>query len=617
MDCAEEVALLKGEIGPLVGGEERLAFDLLNGRMIVNDIGATPDSAILAGVQRAGMSAEPWRPGGGSGTATRDDRARRRTLLTIVSGLAATAGFLAQLIQVGWKETLGHEVAGGVPTPILAQIFFAIAVAAAFWLVVPKAIGAVRRRSPDMNFLMTLAVIGAMVLGEWFEAGAVAFLFALSLELESWSLGRARRAVQALLDLSPPVARRIDAHGHEAMVSPSLLLPGDRLLVRPGERMPIDGVVLAGNGSVNQAPITGESLPAAKGPGDFVFAGSINLDGALTIEATKRPEETTLHHIIRLVEEAQTRRAPAERWVDGFARVYTPVILLMATLVAIVPPLVFAGAWGEWIYRALVLLVIGCPCALVISTPVCVVAALTRAARNGILIKGGAALEAPARLVAVAFDKTGTLTEGKLTLAEVVPMNGHDRTQLLSRAAALEAASNHPLAKAILAGAKAQGVVPAVDGSHQVVPGKGVHGTFEGREFWLGSHRYLEERGQETPEVHERLEALSADGHTVVVIGNDRHVCGFLTATDRLRPGARGALADLHALGIRPITLLTGDNLGTATAIARELGIDDIQADLAPADKVAAIESLVTRHARVAMVGDGINDAPALARATV
>ncbi|MDZ4805739.1 MAG: heavy metal translocating P-type ATPase [Candidatus Eisenbacteria bacterium] len=616
MDCAEEVALLRREIGPLVGGDDRLAFDLLNGRMIVSGAPATPESDILAGVRRAGMTAEPWRPGAAGG-AVRDGRARQRTRLTVVSGLGAMGGFIAQVALTGWTETLGHEAAGGPPTPLLAQCLFALAVAAAFWLVAPRAIAAVRRRSPDMNLLMTLAVIGAIALGEWFEAGSVAFLFALSLEMESWSLGRARKAVQSLLDLSPALARRVDAHGHEAMVAPAVLVPGDRIMVRPGERIPIDGVIVSGVGSVNQAPITGESIPVSKMPGDGVFAGSINEDGALTIEASKPLEETTLHHIIRLVEEAQTHRAPAERWVDGFARIYTPVILALATLVAVVPPLLFAEPWSEWIYRALVLLVIGCPCALVISTPVCVVAGLARAARNGVLIKGGAALEAPARLVAFAFDKTGTLTEGRLTLAEVVPMNGHDQVELLSRAAALESASNHPLAAAVLEGARRQGVVPAAGGSHQVVPGKGVHGTFEGREYWLGSHRYLEERGQETREVHERLEALSADGHSVVVIGNDRHVCGFLTATDRLRPEARAVLAELHELGIRPIVLLTGDNRGTAAAIATEAGVDEVQADLSPRDKVSAVETLVAHHGRVAMVGDGINDAPALARATV
>ncbi|HEX7880244.1 MAG TPA: heavy metal translocating P-type ATPase [Candidatus Eisenbacteria bacterium] len=640
MDCAEEVAILKREIGPLVGGADRLAFDLINARMIVGSAPAVEpgpeggnasagghapaagsaaqvpidDEAIIRAVARTGMSAERWRPEA-VGQNQRDDRARRRT--TTVSGVAALVGILVMASEGGWRAVLAHEAADAKGTPLLAIVTFLVAVAASFWLVVPRAWHALTRRAPDMNLLMTLAVIGAIALGEWSEAGVVAFLFSLSLELESWSLGRARKAVQALLDLAPPSARRLDAQGNESQVAPDMLVVGDRIAVRPGERIPIDGAILTGVGSVNQAPITGESLPVPKMPGDEVFAGSINEDGALTIVVNKSFEETTLRQIIRQVDEAHARRSPAERWVDSFARVYTPVILVIATAVAVAPPLLFAGAWSDWIYRGLVLLVIGCPCALVISTPVCVVAALARAARNGVLIKGGAALEAPARLTAMAFDKTGTLTEGRLTLAEVVPLNGHDKTELLSRAAALESSSNHPLAIAVINGARRQGVVPAIGGAHQVVPGKGVHGTFEGRDYWLGSHLYLEERGQETPEVHDRLEALGADGHSVVVIGNDRHVCGFLTAVDRVRPEAKAALAELHELGIRDIALLTGDNRGTATAIGHAVGIDEVMADLKPADKVASVAALVQRHGQVAMVGDGINDAPALARASL
>jgi Cd2+/Zn2+-exporting ATPase len=614
MDCAEEVAILKREVGPLVGGADRLAFDLINARMIVG--AAIDDDAVIRAVAKTGMSAERWRPEA-VGRAERDGRARLRTLLTVVSGVATIAGALILASAGGWRAVLAHEATGAERIPILAILAFLVAVGTAFWLVVPRAWLALTRRAPDMNLLMTLAVIGAVILGEWFEAGAVAFLFALSLELESWSLGRARKAVQALLDLAPPTARRLDPQGNESLVAPDMLVVGDRIALRPGERIPIDGAILTGVGSVNQAPITGESRPVPKMPGDAVFAGSINEDGALTIVVDRPFEETTLRRIIRQVDEAHSRRAPAERWVDAFARVYTPVILAIAAAVAIAPPLLFGGAWSDWVYRGLVLLVIGCPCALVISTPVAVVAALARAARNGVLIKGGAALEAPARLTAMAFDKTGTLTEGRLTLAEVVPLDGHDKTELLSRAAALESSSNHPLAIAVLTGARRLGVVPAIGGAHQVVPGKGVHGTFEGRDYWLGSHLYLEERGQETPEVHERLEALGTDGHSVVVIGNERHVCGFLTAVDRVRPEAKTALADLHALGIRDIVLLTGDNKGTATAIGHAVGVDEVMADLAPADKVTAVAALVQRHGQVAMVGDGINDAPALARASL
>jgi Cd2+/Zn2+-exporting ATPase len=613
MDCAEEVAVLKREVGPLVGGADRLAFDLVGGRMVVTGEEAAPE-AIMAAVARTGMAATPWRRD--VGASTRDARARLRTLLTVLSGAALAAGIVVSIAARGWTETLGHD-ATGVPLPPAARVAFLVAVAAGFWLVAPRAGLALRRLRPDMNLLMTLAVAGALVIGEWFEAAVVSFLFAVSLELESWSLGRARKAVEALLDLAPASARRVGASGVEEIVVPEAVLPGERVVVRPGERIPVDGVVVAGASDVNQASITGESVPVFRSAGHEVFAGTINGDGALTVECRRPLHETTLHHVIRMVEEAQTRRAPSERWVDRFAAVYTPVILLLAFLVAVVPPLAFGAVWSDWVYRGLVLLVIGCPCALVISTPVSVVAALAAAASRGVLIKGGAALEAPARLKAMAFDKTGTLTEGRLELAEIVPLDGHTEVELLERAAALEASSNHPVARAIVQGAAARGVAIVTGGRHEVIPGKGAHGTFDGRDYWLGSHRYLEERGQETPEVHDRLEALSADGHTVVVIGNDRHVCGFLTARDVVRPAARAALAELRSLGVAPLVLLTGDNPGTARAIADAAGVDDVRADLAPADKVRAVEDLVLEHGAVAMVGDGVNDAPALARSSL
>jgi Cd2+/Zn2+-exporting ATPase len=318
-----------------------------------------------------------------------------------------------------------------------------------------------------------------------------------------------------------------------------------------------------------------------------------------------------------MVGEAQSRRAPSEQWVERFARIYTPTVMALAATMFLVLPLLFGGEWYDWLYRSLVLLVIACPCALVISTPVSVVAALAAAARNGVLIKGGVYVEAPAHLQAIAMDKTGTLTEGKPSVVDIVPMSGHDESELLERAAALELQANHPLAQAIVAAASERGAtIPEVD-EFEIVQGKGATGRIGGKSYWLGSHRFLEERGQETPAVHEQLQAMQEAGRTVVVVGNDSHVCGFITLADSLRPTAAQTVAQLREVGIKHIVMLTGDNWGTARAVADQAGIDEVFAELLPADKVNAVETLVAKYDRVAMVGDGVNDAPAMGRASL
>jgi Cd2+/Zn2+-exporting ATPase len=618
MDCADEVAVLKQAVGPVVGGAERLAFDVLNGRMTVaEDARGVPEQAIVKAVAATGMSAVPWeaRVDG----AKTDNRRRQQVLFTVASGACVALGlaihvWLAGGIGEAWRLLAG-SAAERMPWPEIAAYLAAIVLGGRF--VIVKAWYAARNLRPDINLLMVVAVAGAVAIGEWFEAATVSFLFALSLALESWSVGRARRAIGALLDLAPPTVRCLRADGSEAEVPVSEARPGDRFIVPAGERIALDGRVVAGASAVNQAPITGESVPVEKTTGADVFAGTINGDGTLTVEATKAAEDTTLARIVRMVEEAHARRAPSEQWVERFARVYTPAVMILALLVFLAPPLLLGGAWHDWFYRSLVLLVIACPCALVISTPVSIVASLAASARAGVLVKGGVFVELPARLNAMAMDKTGTITRGEPNVVRVVPLNNHTEDELLARAAAIEARSTHPLARAVLRDAEGRGVTPAPAKDVVVLKGKGLMGVFDGEAFWLGSHRYVVERGQDSPEVAAQAAALEADGKTVIVVGNNRHVCGLIAVADTIRPEARAILQQLHAAGVAHVVMLTGDNRATADAIAREVGIDEVHAELLPEDKVRKIEELVARYGTVAMVGDGINDAPALARASL
>ena len=457
---------------------------------------------IREAVRRTGMTAVEWQP---QDTHVRDaanSSVANSCGLRSLSGLLVATGFVIHAWYAGGLRQafrlLESHAGQPVPWPEIAAYLAAIVLGGRF--VVVKAWYAARSLRPDMNLLMTVAVLGAIAIGEWFEAATVTFLFALSLTLESWSVGRARRAIAALLDLTPKTVRLVRPDGSEVDVAPVEVKPGDRFVVAAGERIALDGRVLTGASTVNQAPITGESIPVEKTPGADVFAGTINGDGTLTVEATKASEDTTLARIIRMVEEAHARRAPSEQWVERFARVYTPVVMLLAFLVFLGPPLLLGGAWADWFYRALVLLVIACPCALVISTPVAIVSALASSARSGVLIKGGAFIELPARLKAIAMDKTGTLTLGEPQVVRVVPLSHHTEAELLIRASALEARSTHPLARAVVRYAEQQGLRVAPAENVQVIKGKGLAGTFNDEDFWLGSHRYVVERRQDTPE---------------------------------------------------------------------------------------------------------------------
>lgn len=621
MDCAEEVAILKREIGPLVGGEANLSFDVLKGQMtVLASASEAKLESIVKAVQKTGMDAVAYE-------ANRDVRLEQSTwwerqgrlALTLASGALTAAGLGLHLRLAGeWAAVLGSEGMGQASSvPFAVRVLYLLAVVAGVFLVLPKAWFSLRRLRPDMNLLMTIAVCGAVAIGEWFEAATVAFLFALSLTLESWSVSRARRAIEKLLDLAPAVIRVIESSGMVKEVAPDTVQVGTLFQIRPGERIALDGEVVKGTSDVNQAPITGESIPVTKEAGTIVYAGTVNGAGTLEVRSTKASQDTTLATIIRMVGEAQQKRAPSEKWVDQFAQYYTPSVLVIAFAVFLIPTLAFGRPVEVWLYQALVLLVIACPCALVISTPVSVVAALAAAAKHGVLVKGGTHMETPARLKAVALDKTGTLTEGRPAVVEVVTLNGHTEAELLERAAALESHSDHPLARAIVEYCEAKGVRPLPAEEFSIILGKGASGRWNGKEYWLGSHRFLEERGQETLAVHEQLEALSSTGRTVVVIGNESHVCGYLALADTIRPDSKATIQRLRESGIEHIVMLSGDNQGTAEAIGREAGIDEIRANLLPADKVTAISDLVARYKSVAMVGDGINDAPALSLATL
>ncbi len=620
MDCVDEVTPLRRELTLLVGDPERLRFDVLSGKLTV--LGGEPRVTIpelLAAIDRVGLRAEVW----SQDPVERDSgpvrRRRIRAVLTSFSGLSAAAGFILHAsLAGGVGHALGTEGTGlGSAVPASARACYALAILTGLGAVLPKAVVALRRLRPDINSLMVIAVSGAVFIGEWFEGATVAFLFSLSLALEAWSIGRARRAVESLVGLTPDTAHLVRPEGSTEEVRAESVPVSARIRVKPGERFPLDGVVIAGSGAVNQAPITGESAPVEKNAGDPVFAGAINGDALLEVRTTRVSGDTTLARITRLVGEAQSRRSASERWVDRFARIYTPAVLGAAVVALVLPPILFARDWSASVYDALVLLVIACPCALVISTPVSIVAGLTAAARHGILVKGGEHLERAARLDAVAFDKTGTLTDGKPVVVEVLPLDGHSADEVLTWAAGLEVSSDHPLASAILARAAEDGLaVVAVEGM-RILQGKGVTGRVDGREVWLGSHRHLEERGGETPEIHDRLESLAVGGRSVVVVGDGTHVCGFIAVADRVRENAAESLRSLRASGVRRLVMLSGDNAATGHAIGELAGIDEVRAELLPEQKVSVIEELLARFEVVGMVGDGVNDAPALARASL
>lgn len=604
MDCAEEISVLRRELGPLVGGEDHLTFDLLKGKLTVSpgDPSLRPEQ-VLDAISRTGMKATLW-DAPAQETGFWDQHSR--SVLCGVSFVALALG--AASLSLPSLQ---------VPTPF-SRAMLLLSVVSGGWFIAPKALYALRTLRPDMNLLMSISVLGALVIDEWIEAGAVTFLFSLALLLESWSLGRARRAIEEVIALTPRTARYICPSDGDVMTKPVEEVPvGVTVLVPPGERVPLDGEVTKGSSHVNQAPITGESAMVRKEPGDTVYAGTINGDGALEFRSAASAGDTQIARIVRLVEEAQASRAPSEQWVDRFAQVYTPAMILLAVLLAVLPPIVLQEPWGVWFYRALVALVIACPCALVISTPVSIVSALTAAARQGVLIKGGVHLEQAASLRAIAMDKTGTLTRGRPSVQEIVALEGHSVAEVLRVAAALESHSTHPLAHAILRKAEEEDLLVSPADAFQILPGKGAEGEVEGDQYWIGSHRLLEEMGAETPAIHERIESMEDAGCSIVALGQADHICGLLSVSDELRPESPALVQALRDLGVAEVAMLTGDNHQTAAAVAAATGITRVEAELLPEDKLRTIQELVANSGSVAMIGDGVNDAPAMAAASL
>ena len=600
MDCPTEEGLLRSKLGGMAG-VAGMEFNLMQ-RVLTVTHDPKIIEPILAAVRSLGFTPE------------------------LASDAAAQAEPTAEPAKPWWPLALagvaavGSEAvhwAGG--STWLAAALAAVAILACGLTTYKKGWIAIRNGNLNINALMSIAVTGAFFLGQWAEGAMVMVLFTVAELIEAKSLDRARNAIKSLIQLAPERATVLQSDGTWSDVAAKTVALDARVRVKPGERIALDGKILKGRSSINQAPITGESLPVEKSEGDLVFAGTINESGSFEYAVTATAGDSTLARIVHAVEAAQGARAPTQRFVDRFARVYTPVIFAIALAVAIIPPLMLGGDWFAWVYKALVLLVIACPCALVISTPVTIVSGLAAAARQGILVKGGVYLEEGRKLAWVALDKTGTLTHGKPVQTDFVlltDLKDTNEAEVRSLAASLASRSDHPVSRA-LADAARRDAVPLRDvDSFEALPGRGTQGLMDGQPYHLGNHRLIHERGQCSDALEARLSALEQQGKTVIILADAQDVLGLFAVADTVKDSSRQAIAELHALGIKTV-ILTGDNAHTAQAIAAQVGIDEARGDLLPEDKLKAIESKMGKAGTVGMVGDGINDAPALARADI
>ncbi len=610
LDCPDCAAKLERSLAARPG-VKKAELNFATSRLVIEHSG--PVEEIITDIRSAGYGAELIGNGAQAvnGQGQPNSTAltwpilwanHRKLILTAVSGL-----FLLTGLVLDWA---------GASRSVQAA-FFAVALVAGGFFVVRAGLFALRHLVLDMNVLMTLAATGAIVIDRWEEAATVVFLFSFGNLLEAYSLERTRRSIHNLMATTPKTAV-VRRGGSEVTVAADAVREGETLIVRPGERLAADGVVLTGASSVNQAPITGEAVPVPKAEGDQVYAGTLNEDGSLEVRVTGAVEDSTIARVIHLVEEAQAQKAPSQRFVDRFARYYTPAVIALAVGVAALPPLILRAPFAPWFYRSLALLVVSCPCALVVSTPVSIVSAIGNAARNGVLIKGGTYLEAIGAVRSVAFDKTGTLTTGRPEVAEVIPAAGQTVGQVLATAAAVELRSEHALGRAVVERAAREGLAVPPGGNFVALPGRGAKAKVEGTNVYVARPAFFQsELGLDLSPFSDRLDAAAREGRTVVLVGAKGGLIGLLTFADSPRPEAAKAVADLKAAGISPVVLLTGDNAGTAEQVGRAAGLDEVRAGLLPEDKVAAVRELRSRFGQVAMVGDGINDAPALAAANV
>ncbi|RJG14416.1 heavy metal translocating P-type ATPase [Pseudomonas cavernicola] len=601
MDCPTEERLIRNRLEPMPG-IARLDFNLLDRELTVyHRLGdPQPIAAALTALDMAPSLFEVGAPA----TAVPPALGAKLKGLLIISGLAAVGAEV-----IAW--TTGQEASW----PVMALA--ALSILSAGLPTLKKGWVALKNRTLNIYFLMSLAVAGAVIIGKWPEAAMVVFLFAVAEAIEALSLERARNAIKSLTALAPETAEVRVGDGWQEQPVAGVAV-GSRIRVRTGARVPLDARVDSGRAALDQAPITGESLPVDKQAGDALYAGSIVTDGVVEATVTAAAGDSTLARIAAAIQDAQSQRAPTQRFVDQFARYYTPVVVALALLVAVLGPLLFGGTWGAWIYQALVLLVIACPCALVISTPITVVSGLAAAAKHGILIKGGVYLEGGRLLKVVALDKTGTLTQGQPVLTDAAPFGDMPLEQALMIAASLDEHSTHPVAQALVSGWRARqpdaATVPVED--FGVLNGRGVKGSIAGQPWHLGNHRLVEELGICSPALEARLALLENAGKTAIVLCAASGPVALFAVADTVRPESFAAVAALKALHVEPV-MLTGDNPATARAIADQLGIQNARGNLMPEDKQTAVAELKSRHGTVGMVGDGVNDAPALARADI
>lgn len=617
LDCVEEVNIIKKALNKKIP-EDSLEFDLLNGKLSIRDQDIS-QKEIISLIKKSGLNASSW-----SDYITKDQNSNfvskySKLITIIISGLLIIFAYVYHGIDHGFAHAFIGDDASSQAAPLISQVSYILAILFGSWFVFPKAFSAIKRFDADMNLLMVIAILGAIIIGQFFEAAVVSFLFAFSLLLESWSVGNARSAITKLMNLTPDTALVYCCHDKQFEEKPiAEINVGKRVLIKPGQKIALDGIVIKGNSFINQAPITGESIPVEKNINDEVFAGSINGNATIEIKTTKTTDNSSVAKIIQAVEHAQSKRSESEKWVDKFARVYTPMMIILALIVAIIPPLLLADSWLKWIYQALVILVIACPCALVISTPISIVSSLARAARNGILIKGGSFIEIPAKLKVIAFDKTGTLTQGRPSVTNVITTNNFSEQQLIAIAASLENSVDHPIAKAILDYANNNNISFVNTTNTHVISGKGISGEVNGSLFWLGSHVFAHEKELCLDEaLHQQASQLEDDGYTLIFVGDNHKILGAIAIQDTIKANIRDSLAQLKDLGILQTIMLTGDNIGTAKTISKQADIDMFYAELLPEDKVTKVEELVNKYKNVAMIGDGINDAPALARSNL